>query len=425
MERSNFSTSILDGISLAIVIIDLDGGIKYVNRAMLKMFGYSHEEVVGKKVEFLVPENLHEKHIGNRLLYLKKMESRPMGEGISLKAQGHNGRLFPVEIGLDSVKINGEKSIIASIVDISRRKELESKLEISEERWQFALEGSDQGVWDWNVKTGEVFFSKQWKAMLGFEEEEIADNLDEWKKRVHPEDIDSCFADIKDHFERKVPIYTNEHRMLCKKGKYKWILDRGKLMSRTLKGEPLRMVGTHTDITDRKKSEEILRNAAQKDHLTGLYNRRTFQDSFNYEMSRFGRTKRSFSILLCDIDHFKKINDTYGHDCGDMVLKEVAELLTDLLRKQDIVGRWGGEEFIILLPETSIKGGQNSADKIRKSIAAKPFDYDQNTFSVTMSFGVAECNSECSLEDLVQSADKRLYSAKQQGRNRVVAEDVE
>jgi len=135
---------------------------------------------------------------------------------------------------------------------------LTAELRESEERWQFALEGARDGVWDWNAQTNEVFFSRQWKVMLGYEEHEIGTTLDEWDKRVHPDDKESCYADLERHFSGETPFYQNEHRVLCKDGNYKWILDRGKVMELMDDGKPLRVIGTHTDISEHRRVQEAL-----------------------------------------------------------------------------------------------------------------------------------------------------------------------
>ncbi len=129
-------------------------------------------------------------------------------------------------------------------------------LNISEERWHFALEGAGDGVWDWNPKTNEVFFSKQWKRMLGYEDHEIENKLEEWEKRVFPEDKEMTYEILNRHIRGETPVYISEHRMLCKDGTYKWILDRGKIMSFDYDGKPLRFIGTHTDISERKETQE-------------------------------------------------------------------------------------------------------------------------------------------------------------------------
>lgn len=121
--------------------------------------------------------------------------------------------------------------------------------------WVFALEGNRDGVWDWNAVTNDVFFSRRWKEMLGFEESEISAHLSEWDDRLHPDDREAVYADLNRHMEGEAPFYENEHRLRCKDGSYKWILDRGKIISWTEDGKPLRVVGTHTDVTLRKETE--------------------------------------------------------------------------------------------------------------------------------------------------------------------------
>jgi PAS domain S-box-containing protein len=131
----------------------------------------------------------------------------------------------------------------------------------SEKRWKFATEGVGDGVWDWNAKTNKVYFSKQWKEMLGYSENEIGNTLDEWDKRVHPDDKVQVYNDLNKHLDGVAQEYKNEYRMLCKDGSYKWILDRGKVIERDMQGKPLRVIGTHTDISERKKTEkELLEN---------------------------------------------------------------------------------------------------------------------------------------------------------------------
>lgn len=138
----------------------------------------------------------------------------------------------------------------------------------TELRWRFAIEGGNLGLWDWNAATDRVFFSHQWKSMLGYADDDIGDTLDEWDKRIHPDDREHTYAALHRHFSGETETYVSDHRVLCKDGSYKWIHDRGRIMARDRKGAPLRMLGTHTDITERKQAEaELLQH---RDHLQSM-----------------------------------------------------------------------------------------------------------------------------------------------------------
>ncbi|MEA5452987.1 PAS domain-containing protein [Leptolyngbya sp. CCNP1308] len=148
--------------------------------------------------------------------------------------------------------------------DISDRKQAEADLRASEARCQFALEGPGDGVWDWNLQTNALFLSRQWKAMLGYGEDEIGNSLDEWSSRVHPDDLEQCYAILQRHLNGETPIYRDEYRICCKDGGYKWVLDRGKVVEWTETGEPLRAIGTISDISDRKQMELALKAKNQE-----------------------------------------------------------------------------------------------------------------------------------------------------------------
>jgi diguanylate cyclase (GGDEF)-like protein len=170
-------------------------------------------------------------------------------------------------------------------------------------------------------------------------------------------------------------------------------------------------------ITEQAKKLEQL---ATKDHLTGLSNRRDFQDKTNREVERVKRNQKPFAMIMIDIDHFKQVNDTHGHDFGDKVLAAVGHGLEKMLRAQDIVARWGGEEFIALLPETDADGAQHVAEKIRKEIAAGRHHLEDISISITVTMGIAMFDGFGSLEDCIKKADHALYVGKKEGRNRVI-----
>ena len=147
---------------------------------------------------------------------------------------------------------------------ISLAQQMTVELQESRFRWKFAVEGSGFGLWDWDMQAGTLFFSKRWKEMLGFEEHEISNSLSEWEKRVHPEDKDQTMDALQAHFDGKTPVYLHEYRFNCKDGSWIWILDRGMVVSRNASGKPVRMIGTHSDITEQRTAKDALRTQAEK-----------------------------------------------------------------------------------------------------------------------------------------------------------------
>ena len=186
-----------------------------------------------------------QKYSFNEMTYLKALDKVPV---ISKEK---------VKIAMDFLR-NMTQLISEMTFQKLEQMELNEALKKSEERWQFAIDGNGDGLWDWNIQTNEVFFSKQWKAMLGYLDHEIENSFNEWEKRVHPEDLDSALKDIQNYLNDEVNIFSIQHQLKCKDGNYKWIESRGKIISRTPEGKPLRFIGTHADISDRKDAERLL-----------------------------------------------------------------------------------------------------------------------------------------------------------------------
>lgn len=168
---------------------------------------------------------------------------------------------------------------------------------------------------------------------------------------------------------------------------------------------------------------EKLEKAALTDPLTGLWNRRAMYKRLRDEKERFDRGGKSFAVVIGDVDHFKTFNDNHGHDCGDFVLEAIAGILEQNLRKQDTVSRWGGEEFLILLPETFLDGAYRKTESIRHVLHNHPFVFNEMTLHLSMTFGVVAFRMGLSVEDCIKLADGALYEGKKQGRNRVVVQN--
>jgi len=167
-------------------------------------------------------------------------------------------------------------------------------------------------------------------------------------------------------------------------------------------------------------TNEDLKRLARYDSLTGLFNRRVMEELLTKESSRAFRTHRGFGVAIADIDDFKKVNDTYGHDCGDIILIEIANIFQRNIRLTDSVGRWGGEEFLFILTETTAEGAYIAMDRIRKAVAAEIFDYRQNPIEITLTIGLSFHHGDPSSKEIVNQADQALYRGKKNGKNQLV-----
>ena len=241
----------------AICATDPQGLITFTSLRALRTFGYSpNDDLLGRSIlDWVAPE---QRDLASNNLGYVLTEKGPRNREYTLIKKDGTRFIGEVNAAAFHSPDGSPKGILLVTRDITDRKQAEKALRESEELWQLALESAGDGVWDWNVQTNEVFFSRRWKALLGYADDEIGNTLDEWDKRVHPDDREQCYADLEKHFRGERPFYQNEHRILCKDGSYKCFLDRGKVIKWTDDGKPLRSIGTHTDITDRKRTDDAL-----------------------------------------------------------------------------------------------------------------------------------------------------------------------
>lgn len=300
-----------------------------------------------------------------------------------------------------------------SLLDKTR---LEASLMVSEERWKFALEGAGEGVWDWNLVTDEVFRSGQWFKIYGYDEDEVGVTAMDGRKLMHPEDLSRAVGELEAHLQGKSDIYSSEYRLKCKDGTWKWVLSRGMIVSRTPDGKPVRMIGTHTDISERKRNEAEIFQLAHYDKVTGLANRVLFQDRLQQEIEMTKRLGGSLALMYLDLDRFKEINDVLGHDMGDLLLKSAAQRLLGCVRASDTVARLGGDEFTIILPhQSSLPNVEQVAQTILQQLA-EPFHIENETMYVSASIGITVSPEDGSNADtLLRNADQAMYAAKALG----------
>jgi diguanylate cyclase (GGDEF)-like protein/PAS domain S-box-containing protein len=292
------------------------------------------------------------------------------------------------------------------------------KIKASEDLWKYALEGAGDGVWDWDIENDIAHLSDKYKEILGFTDEDIQTRPEDWNNRIHPVDVASVKQAMDDYWAGKTEQYIHEHRIICKDKSIKWVLSRGKITNRDKNGKPQRMVGTHTDITARKLLENQLENLAHYDVLTNLPNRSLLEDRLGLALAYAKREKKMLAVMFVDLDLFKEINDLYGHEVGDLVLKQVALRLSACVRESDTVARLGGDEFIILLPMIDAEDDAILvANKIVQAIA-QPVITTQASLHVTSSIGIAMYPQHGKDEKLLMiNADMAMYQSKRNGKN--------
>lgn len=412
---------LFQGVPIACFCFDTHGRILEWNRACEALFNKTMEHVLERPVWDMVGR-IDDRDI-TRALVQSVIDGQSY-EGYEWQDVTPEGSIryflsntYPLR-SIDGAITGG----ISANIDISARKYAEYALQESEERWCLAVRGNNDGIWDWNVRTGQTYFSARCAQILGYDDEtEIASNRAEWLELVFPEDRAGVIEAFEAHLDRKTEYYYAEYRMFAKDGSQRWILDRGQAMWNR-NGQALRVAGSFTDITARKKYEEELHEAkgkleelASRDGLTGLKNRRAFQDRMEMEFERARRYGNPLSIVLLDVDKFKQYNDTYGHPAGDLVLKTVAHLLEATVRDSDFVARYGGEEFVLILPHTPGEAAARVAERCRSRIEGHHWPDRQ----VTASFGIATLHAGVNLnrDEFVKAADDALYASKANGRN--------
>ncbi|MCP9494399.1 MAG: EAL domain-containing protein [Pyrinomonadaceae bacterium MAG19_C2-C3] len=289
----------------------------------------------------------------------------------------------------------------------------------SEERYALAAHGANDGLWDWDVRGNQVFFSTRWKAMIGCEDAEIGGNPQEWFSRVHLEDIDMLRVKLTAHLDGHSTHFECEYRILHRHGGYQWMLARG-VAVRNLDGMATRLAGSQTDITERKRVEEQLQHDAFHDALTGLPNRPLFLDRLRLALEHAKRTEdHCFGVLYLDFDRFKNINDGLGHAVGDRLLALVAARVQKLLRAGDTVARFNGDEFAILLDRIEDASEPvRIAERIERALE-RPFNVDEHEVFTTVSIGIALSSTGYDQpQEVLRDADAAMYRAKAAGRAR-------
>jgi diguanylate cyclase (GGDEF)-like protein/PAS domain S-box-containing protein len=417
--KARMLSQALASINDAIYVADLDDRLVFVNESFCATYGFTEAEALAMRSADLwtapaAPEELQPSLAG---------DLPPAGERGECWHRRRDGSRFTALLSRSPIVDHRGKPLAAvgAVRDISERKRWELALRESEQRYALTAAGANDGLWDWDLRTGAVYFSARWKATLGYGEDELAPALESWLDRVDPEDLTLLKAQLEAHLAGQTPHFENEHRVRTKDGDQRWLQVRG-LAVRDGGNGAYRFAGSQRDVTDRRRVEEQLAHAALHDSLTGLPNRALFMDRLEGALHRLQRRPDDlFGVLFLDLDRFKLINDSLGHLAGDHLLIGIAERLRACLRLGDTVARLGGDEFAVLLDDVDAPDDvEDIADRIQQALAV-PFMLDGHEVFTAASLGIALGSPSYErAEDLLRDADTAMYQAKAHGRARPV-----
>lgn len=405
---------LFDQMADAVYLLDpASSDIVWGNRKAWESLGLEREEVLNHSVLSL-QKDVHGMPQWSEIAAAIRATDCYRFNGRHRHKKGHE---VVVEVNTTHFTMEGRPYFLSVARDITNRVEQERAAQSRERQLWFALNEASDGLWDWDVPTGRLFFSPQLKRMLGYGPDEMAPVLSTWSDNVHPEDKPTVTGILQAHLQGKRERYEAEYRLRNRNGHYIWVHDRGRVCEYAPDGSPARVVGTVRNINDHKELQEQLQQMAAHDALTGLPNRREGMRFLESQLGQCQRAALPLAVVFIDVDAFKAINDRFGHAVGDTVLRRIADVLRAGTRSTDRVCRWGGEEFVLIAPGTARDGVMQLADKLRAEVLATVQVCDAPV-SVSMGVAVAE-GDHLDAQRLLFEADSALYRAKRNGRNRV------
>ncbi|MGI9449521.1 MAG: sensor domain-containing protein, partial [Geminicoccaceae bacterium] len=396
--------------------VDAEGRLLSVTRYWLEVMGYRKSDVLGRRsIEFMTSQS--RRQITEKLIPAFRKQGRISDFPCQMVKK--NGDVFDVLLSATSEHDRTGKVTrsLAVLVDVTERNQALRQAEENEERLRFALEGAREGLWDWNPSTGDLFVSPQAGAILGYAQNETPNDISFWQTLLPADDQEDFVAGLNDLRLGKVSSLVCEQELRPLGHEPIWIEWRASGVDPTPSMPDRRVVGIFRDITARKQAELKTAYRAFHDGLTSLPNRMSFEEQLQRAHAEAELTGRPLAVMFLDLDRFKSVNDSFGHECGDQLLVEVGRRLRCCLRKSDLVARYGGDEFAILAREYKKPADINRLAERIIAAVSKPIKIGNREVTIGVSIGITSFPEDRSPADiLVANADLALYRAKQSGR---------
>jgi diguanylate cyclase (GGDEF)-like protein/PAS domain S-box-containing protein len=288
---------------------------------------------------------------------------------------------------------------------LSRIEETNREAQKSRKQLELVISGANVGFWDYNIQTGKLYVNKRVSEMTGFSSEEMIIPAERFTRLIFPEDLRFIMGKVRECIETNHELGTLEFRVISDSGEPKWIAVRGSIVESESSEKPLRMTGIIIDIDERKKAEHELRHLTYYDKLTGLYNRGYFEYMLEKKVAR---GDFPFAIIIGDINGLKIVNDTFGHEAGDKIITAIAEILKLSGRQKDIICRWGGDEFAMLLNNAADDIAEQVCAEIRERCAARQMQ--PISLSISLGYSIAHANRD--INSAIKEAEERMYRNK-------------
>lgn len=410
-----------DQAAVGLALIAMDGRWIEVNLAFADMLGTSTELLLQSSFDQFTPED----DIGlSRHFHRQLATGAESNVEFEKRYRRADGQVIWVSLRATAVRPgNGLPPLIVTQVrDITSEKATREALAESEARLTLALEGADLGLWHWDIEDHHFQCSGRAASLLGYRPNQLAHSLRSIIDLAHPDDRSLLIEAMSQHLDGHQKSFEHRLRMRRVRGTYCWMLVKGRVTKRDeLSGKPLRVSGTMMDVTRWKALERRLTVLATIDELTGLLNRRSGAAVLDATIDNSLKDGHALSLVLFDIDHFKSLNDAHGHQAGDHALKQLGRVLKANLRSSDRAIRWGGEEFVLVLPSTPASGAYAQAERLFRQIASMP-PVAPGADPLTASMGVVTWQPGEDAQTLVKRADRLMYGAKQAGRARIMTD---